>query len=129
MLDNFTCVYCGYVGADVTIDHFIPVSAGGPDAIQNLVTACLKCNLEKGSRAPYEARMFARFGRYSYVLGKPRLKPQTRPLLRQSDIVALYQEGRSRNQIAALLTGTKAKRLAIIEAALAITEEEAAARR
>lgn len=48
MLDDFTCVYCGYRGADVTVDHFIPASLGGPDIEQNLVAACPSCNSIKG---------------------------------------------------------------------------------
>jgi hypothetical protein len=67
MLDNFTCVYCGYRGADVTVDHFIPESLGGPDIEQNLVAACGLCNSRKADRAPYEARMTPRYGRFAFI--------------------------------------------------------------
>lgn len=67
-LDNFTCIYCGCRSADMTVDHFIPVSMGGADVIQNLVACCSACNSKKGARAPYECRMAPRFGRYAYVV-------------------------------------------------------------
>ena len=67
MLDNFTCVYCGYRGADITIDHYIPRSKGGTDVVQNLVAACGSCNSQKGDRAPYEAKMITMYGRFTYV--------------------------------------------------------------
>jgi hypothetical protein len=64
MLDNFTCVYCGYRGDDVHVDHYIPKILGGPDVLQNLVAACPACNLKKGDYAPYESGMAAQYGRY-----------------------------------------------------------------
>ena len=47
--DNFTCVYCGRSASEVTleIDHKIPVSRGGSNDVDNLVTACRSCNLGK----------------------------------------------------------------------------------
>lgn len=47
--DNFTCRYCGRKAPDVTlhIDHVIPVSQGGLNHIENLVTACEECNFGK----------------------------------------------------------------------------------
>lgn len=66
-LDNFTCIYCGCRSSDMTVDHFIPVSLGGPEVIQNLVACCLLCNTRKGARAPYECGMAPKFGRYAYV--------------------------------------------------------------
>lgn len=47
---HFTCVYCGYDGRafpnwfQLTIDHVRPVSQGGKDDPDNLVTACHACN-------------------------------------------------------------------------------------
>lgn len=67
-LDNFTCIYCGVRSSDMTVDHFIPVSLGGPEIIQNLVACCSTCNTKKGARAPYECGLAPRFGRYSYVV-------------------------------------------------------------
>jgi HNH endonuclease len=48
--DNFTCVYCGRKAKDdvtLHVDHIHPVSKGGTDTEDNLVTACEDCNLGK----------------------------------------------------------------------------------
>lgn len=47
--DNHKCVYCGKDGTkkDLTLDHVIPQSKGGPNTWDNLVTACQPCNGEK----------------------------------------------------------------------------------
>lgn len=54
--DNYTCQYCGRT-SDLTIDHVIPRSRGGKDRWDNVVIACLRCNVTKGSRTPKEADM------------------------------------------------------------------------
>jgi len=54
--DASSCQYCGS-GSDLTIDHVIPKSRGGPDTWENLVTACNSCNHKKGNRTPKEAEM------------------------------------------------------------------------
>ena len=48
--DNFTCTYCGSQSPDVVlhVDHILPVSRGGTNKEDNLVTACDSCNLGKG---------------------------------------------------------------------------------
>lgn len=54
--DGYKCVYCE--GRDnLTLDHVIPRSRGGRDSWHNLVTACQRCNTEKGDRTPEEAEM------------------------------------------------------------------------
>ncbi len=55
--DNHTCQYCGYIGEDLTLDHITPRSRGGDDSWENIVTACVRCNVKKGSRTPKEAGM------------------------------------------------------------------------
>lgn len=35
---------------DLTIDHILPISAGGSDKDKNLQTLCRKCNIEKGNK-------------------------------------------------------------------------------
>jgi len=40
------CAYCGERGR-MTKDHDVPVTVGGSDAIDNIVPACLACNMEK----------------------------------------------------------------------------------
>ena len=50
------CGYCGVseddTGGELTIDHFVPVIAGGSDDASNLVYACFRCNLHKGILTP-----------------------------------------------------------------------------
>jgi hypothetical protein len=54
--DGNKCVYCGS-NRNLTLDHIIPKSRGGPNDWMNLVTSCSKCNLKKGNRTPEEAKM------------------------------------------------------------------------
>ena len=64
--DSHSCQYCGYAGDDLTLDHVVPRSRGGCDTWENLVTACVRCNVRKGNRTPKEANM---------ILGCPPRKP------------------------------------------------------
>jgi 5-methylcytosine-specific restriction endonuclease McrA len=45
--DNYTCRYCGQVGGKLEADHVIPISKGGANDLDNLVTSCRKCNRQK----------------------------------------------------------------------------------
>lgn len=55
--DRHTCQYCNYKGEELTLDHVLPRSRGGDDSWENLVTACVRCNVKKGNRTPKEANM------------------------------------------------------------------------
>ena len=46
--DGHRCHYCGKPAR--TVDHVLPVAAGGTDDPSNLVAACRRCNARKGSR-------------------------------------------------------------------------------
>ncbi len=48
--DEFRCQYCGSPG-DLTFDHVVPRSRGGRTSWENVVAACARCNLSKGSRS------------------------------------------------------------------------------
>ncbi len=50
--DGFVCQYCGAhpPAAILHVDHLHPVSKGGKNDIDNLITACEACNLGKGAR-------------------------------------------------------------------------------
>lgn len=51
--DSFTCQYCGANHLEkLEIDHVHPVRLGGDNGIENLATACQKCNSFKAGR-PY----------------------------------------------------------------------------
>ena len=57
--DRFLCLYCGarYARGELTRDHVVPLSRGGRDAWENVVSACLHCNIRKGGRTPQQAGM------------------------------------------------------------------------
>ena len=55
--DNNSCQYCNYKGSELSIDHVLPRSRGGSDNWENVTTACLRCNIQKGNRTPEEANM------------------------------------------------------------------------
>ena len=56
--DDHHCQYCGTGSSDMlTIDHVIPRSRGGGDSWDNVVAACVRCNIKKGNRTPREAEM------------------------------------------------------------------------
>mgnify|MGYP001054945071 CR=1 FL=1 len=45
---NYICHYCG--GSANTADHVIPVSKGGSNNLDNLVSCCLSCNSTRQDR-------------------------------------------------------------------------------
>lgn len=47
--DGYTCTYCGDVATEV--DHIIPRKVGGSHDMDNLTSACRRCNLLKGARS------------------------------------------------------------------------------
>ena len=49
--DGFTCKYCGRRSPDTVleVDHVTPVSSGGHNGQENLVTSCFYCNRGKGA--------------------------------------------------------------------------------
>lgn len=50
--DQFRCRYCGRQSDVVTlaIDHVMPVSRGGTNDLENLITSCVECNSGKGAK-------------------------------------------------------------------------------
>ncbi|MEX0936041.1 MAG: HNH endonuclease [Gemmatimonadota bacterium] len=61
--DDYCCQYCGRHRRELrgrqflTRDHVTPVSQGGQNVWQNVVTACSPCNNRKGNQTPEQARM------------------------------------------------------------------------
>lgn len=51
--DQYQCQYCGVICSkqNATIDHVTPKSKGGKTTWENSVTACMRCNLKKGSKS------------------------------------------------------------------------------
>jgi len=72
--DNNQCQYCGrkFATAELSLDHVIPRSQGGLNTWDNIVCACVRCNVRKRGRTPKEAHMS--------LVRKPE-KPKRSPLL------------------------------------------------
>ena len=68
-LDHQECVYCGRTG-QLTLDHIVPRSKGGPSDQSNLVTACLSCNRHKANGLPPSLK-YGRFRLASMVYNEP----------------------------------------------------------
>lgn len=72
--DEHCCQYCGnrFGTSALSLDHVIPRSRGGPTNWENIVAACLRCNVRKGGRTPQEAGM---------RLSRRPIKPKNNPML------------------------------------------------
>lgn len=72
--DSSRCQYCGkkFSTSDLTLDHIVPRSQGGGATWENIVCACMNCNVRKGGRTPEQANMT--------LIRKP-IKPKTSPMV------------------------------------------------
>ena len=73
--DGNRCQYCArkFATSALSLDHVVPRSQGGKASWDNIVCACLKCNVRKGGRTPREAGM---------RLYREPVEPRTSPSLR-----------------------------------------------
>ena len=57
--DAHICMYCGkrFPTGELSREHVTPLSRGGRDRWNNVVTSCKRCNNHKAGRTPEEARM------------------------------------------------------------------------
>jgi 5-methylcytosine-specific restriction endonuclease McrA len=81
--DRHICLYCGehFSRAELTRDHVLPISRHGKDEWENVVSACLACNLKKSNRTPQQANMplLAQHpGRPDGIPGQPAAAPAPR---------------------------------------------------
>ncbi len=72
--DNNQCQYCGkkFPTTELSLDHVMPRSQGGVSTWENVVCACVNCNVKKGGRTPKQAHMG--------LIRKPE-KPKRSPIL------------------------------------------------
>lgn len=72
--DENRCQYCGhkFPTHQLSLDHVMPRSQGGATNWENIVCACLTCNVRKGGRTPSQAGM---------RLFKKPAKPKRSPML------------------------------------------------
>ena len=70
--DGNKCQYCGkrFSTADLSLDHVLPRSQQGKSTWENIVCACIRCNVKKGGRTPEQANM--------HLITKP-VKPKRSP--------------------------------------------------
>jgi 5-methylcytosine-specific restriction endonuclease McrA len=57
--DASLCLYCGgrFRNSELSRDHVTPLSLGGEDTWNNVVTACKRCNNHKADKTPEDAGM------------------------------------------------------------------------
>lgn len=57
--DQNHCQYCGgkFSTSELSLDHVVPRSQGGKATWENIVCACLECNIKKGGRTPAQAHL------------------------------------------------------------------------
>jgi 5-methylcytosine-specific restriction endonuclease McrA len=86
--DEHCCQYCGrhFPSHQLSIDHVMPRSRGGGTSWENLVCACLACNIKKGGHTPQEAKM---------KLVRHPFKPKRNPLLAMKLENPKYESWRS----------------------------------
>jgi 5-methylcytosine-specific restriction endonuclease McrA len=72
--DHNQCQYCGkkFPTSELSLDHIVPRSQGGGSTWENIVCACVRCNVRKGGRTPKQAHMG--------LIRKPE-KPKRSPML------------------------------------------------
>lgn len=72
--DQNRCQYCGkrFPTSELSLDHVVPRSQGGQNSWENIVCACVKCNVRKGGRTPDQAHM--------HLIHKP-MRPKRSPVL------------------------------------------------
>jgi len=83
--DRDTCQYCGRTlsRSDLNLDHVVPRAHGGRTTWENVVCACVPCNLRKGGRTPEQAGMT--------LLARP-ARPRWTPLFRGPVRRVTYRE-------------------------------------
>ena len=88
--DAYLCMYCGerFNRRELSRDHVTPLSQGGKDAWNNVVTACKRCNNHKANYTPEQASMqllavpfVPTHAEYIYLQGRKVLADQMKFLL------------------------------------------------
>lgn len=72
--DGNHCQYCNrrFPTSELSLDHVVPRSHGGTATWENIVCACVSCNIRKGGRTPSQASM--------RLITKP-VRPRRNPVL------------------------------------------------
>jgi 5-methylcytosine-specific restriction endonuclease McrA len=86
--DGNQCQYCGrkFPTSELSLDHVVPRSQGGQTTWENIVCACVGCNVRKGGRTPKQAHLS--------LIRRPE-KPKRSPVLNQKLTQKKYQSWQS----------------------------------
>ena len=78
------CQYCGkrFPTSELSLDHVLPRSQGGGSSWENIVCACVACNVRKGGRTTKQASMA--------LIRRPE-KPKRSPMLNQKLTNSKYE--------------------------------------
>ena len=88
---DWECAYCGST-KNLTIDHIVPRSKGGPDFTKNVLCACHSCNQDKGHTPVedwYLSQEFFDVDRYEKIKDWVKPEPPSN----------LYRYGNRRNKV------------------------------
>jgi hypothetical protein len=87
--DRHLCCYCGAHkrAEQLTRDHVVPLSRGGKDRWENIVTSCKPCNQRKGARTPEHAGMLMLYVPYIPSLHEALILRNRRLLADQMDFL------------------------------------------
>jgi len=57
--DQNRCQFCGrkFPSSELSLDHIVPLSRGGKSSWENVVCACLPCNVKKGNKLLSETKL------------------------------------------------------------------------
>jgi 5-methylcytosine-specific restriction endonuclease McrA len=72
--DRNRCQYCGrkFATSELSLDHVLPRSLGGKTSWENIVCACMACNVRKGGKMPEQSHM--------HLIAEP-VRPKRSPVI------------------------------------------------
>jgi len=103
--DRYLCCYCGDLFNDrkalLTRDHVVPISRGGSDIWDNVVTSCRACNQKKDDRLVQECGLELRYIPYTPSRAEAMILENRRILADQMDYLIQQVPRRDRGRTVA----------------------------
>ena len=100
--DRYLCCYCGHHFAAarplLTRDHVLPLSRGGSDSWDNVVTSCRDCNQKKDDRLVEESTLEMRYIPYTPSRAEAMILENRRILADQMDYLMQQVPRRDRDR-------------------------------
>ena len=104
--DRYLCCYCGDLFANnrplLTRDHVLPISRGGSDQWDNVVTSCRACNQKKDDRLIEECALEMRYIPYTPSRAEAMILENRRILADQMDYLIQQVPRRLRTRYTAI---------------------------